>query len=54
MLERLYSFLKAVFIQLPLAILWLVGFVTIIIPFAYWIITGNCYADMFADVIMEL
>jgi len=47
--DRLYKFVKGLFFQVPLTILWLLGFVTIIIPFIYWIITGDSYFEAAED-----
>ena len=34
-------------VKIPLYFLWLITVMTVIIPIAYWVITGNDYSDLF-------
>ena len=51
--ERLYIVVKGFFFQVPLTILLLLGFVNIIIPFIFWIITVDSYLEAAEDRIWD-
>ena len=51
MRERLWIVFRVLCIQIPLSILFFLCMITVVIPFGYWIVSGNTYTDLFEEIL---